>query len=382
MKKSALFLVPTIVLTLLFYLLAYFFLPPPPPSASMMVLFAGVAAILVWLSQIRFRRTRSRKTRRVVLLISIGLQLGLVFCYHALAATLSRPPETLTMNSAASQMSTLCKFATGARAGTIYDLAPMAPVPVGSPCQDGAGSAGFVISAGTSSGRYGSGGVTSPRRSPIKPTSPASGSAPTGVMPRVTGTALLAQKQAEESGFGLYSYALLTHAPEDSELSKYQAFFKALIELPSASDISEYLPKGRINVTYLLLTSIPSDWKTRSNTARVDYVISHYDYARCAAMLASLPQKTGTGPVIASSLAPMSLDQHPHPVLVQNLSKAQPVLMADYVSKFVSQVAQDHFWQPNTLSAFALSLRNLLETAATGLGMSQDAVKSWVNYFK
>jgi hypothetical protein len=58
------------------------------------------------------------------------------------------------------------------------------------------------------------------------------------------------------------------------------------------------------------------------------------------------------------------------------------VLMADYVSKFVSQVAQDHFWQPNTLSAFALSLRNLLETAATGLGMSQDAVKSWVNYFK
>src|SRR5208282_4024487 len=382
MKESALFLVPTIVLTLLFYLLAYFFLPPPPPSASMMVLFAGVAAVLVWLSQIRFRRTRSRKTRRVALLISIGLQLGLALCYHALAATLFRPPETLRMNSTASQMSTLCKFATGPRAGTIHDFAPMAQVAVGSPCQDGAGSAGFVISAGTSSGRYGLGGVTSPGRSPTNAASPASGSAPTDVMPRVTETALLAQKQTEESGYGLYSYALLTRAPEDNELSKYQAFFKALIELPSASDIAEYLPKTRINITYLLLTSIPSDWKTRSNTARVDYVISHYDYARCAAMLASLPQKTGTGPVIASSLAPMSLDRHPHPVLVQNLSKAQPVLMADYVSKFVSQVAQDHFWQPNTLSAFALSLRNLLETAATGLGMSQDAVKSWVNYFK
>ncbi len=39
--------------------------------------------------------------------------------------------------------------------------------------------------------------------------------APAGsaTMPRVTGTAVLLPQQKEEPGFGLYSYALLTHAP-------------------------------------------------------------------------------------------------------------------------------------------------------------------------
>jgi hypothetical protein len=372
MKKSALFLAPTIALTLLFYLLAYFYLPPPPPSGSMMALFAGVAAVLVWLWQIGFRKARSRrKTGRVsLLLFSIALQLGLASCHQAQAST----------------RSTLCKFEKGPRAGTIQDYASLAPLTVGSPCQDGAGSSGVIISAYNQDNAGDASVIADPQRAwPDRPTPtsrPAGPAKPSGTMPRVTGTALLVHKQTEESGYGLYSYALLTHAPEKGELPRYQAFFKALIELPSASAIADYLPKSRINITYLLLNSLPSDWKTESNSAQVDYVISHYDYARCAAMLASLPKHTGTGPVIASSLVPMSLDQHPRPVLVQDLSTAQPVLMADYVSRFVSQVAQDHFWEPNTLAAFALSLRNLLETAATGLGMSQVAVKSWVTYFK
>lgn len=373
MKKSTAFLIPTIVLTVVFYLLAYFFLPPPPPSASMMVLFAGIAAVLVWLSQMGFRRARSRKGSGSValLLISIALQLGLILCQHAQAAT----------------KSTLCKFEKGPKAGTMQEHASSA---LGSPCEDGAGSSGVIVSSyGTVTADPQRAWPDNPRyTSPVDampsppPPPPTTAARPTDTMPRVTGTEPLLQKQKEESGYGLYSYALLTHAPEDSELSKYQAFFKALIELPAASDLAGYLPKTRINITYLLLNSLPSDWKTQSNSSRVDYVISHYDYARSAAMLASLPRHVGTGPVIASSLAPMSLDQHPHPVLVQDLSTAQPVLMADYVGKFVRQAAQDRFWQPNTLAAFTLSLRNLLETAATGLGMSQEAVKSWVNYFK
>jgi hypothetical protein len=78
----------------------------------------------------------------------------------------------------------------------------------------------------------------------------------------------------------------------------------------------------------------------------------------------------------------MSSDPHPHPVLVQDLSTAQPVLVADYVAKYVNQVAQQRFWEPNALSEFSLSLRNLLETTAVGLGMSKDAVKSWITFSK
>lgn len=48
---------------------------------------------------------------------------------------------------AAAEDSTLCKFTRGPRSGQVQDYAPMAPIPVGSSCQDGAGSYGIVISA-------------------------------------------------------------------------------------------------------------------------------------------------------------------------------------------------------------------------------------------
>jgi hypothetical protein len=201
-------------------------------------------------------------------------------------------------------------------------------------------------------------------------------------MPRVTGTALLASTKTEEQGYGLYSYALLSHPPADTELPRYQAYLHALLALPEASQLGHYLPKSRINVTYIPVTSIASTWEQFSLDQRADYVLAHYDYARGAALLASLPQHMGPGPVITSLLTPLSTSQTPHPVLVQDLSTAQPVLMGDYVGKFVQQVAQDHFWQARTLADFALTCRNVLETAAIGLGLSKNAVSTWVQYFK
>src|ERR1043166_2435840 len=45
----------------------------------------------------------------------------------------------------ASNMSTLCRFNSGTRAGQTQNYAPMAPVAVGTPCHDGAGSTGTVV---------------------------------------------------------------------------------------------------------------------------------------------------------------------------------------------------------------------------------------------
>jgi hypothetical protein len=43
------------------------------------------------------------------------------------------------------ELSTLCHFTSGRRAGQTQDYAPMAPIPVGSSCQDGQGSSGTVV---------------------------------------------------------------------------------------------------------------------------------------------------------------------------------------------------------------------------------------------
>ncbi len=52
----------------------------------------------------------------------------------------------LTMTgSALAQTSTICRFDQGPLRGTTHDYAPLAPLPIGTPCQDGAGSVGQVV---------------------------------------------------------------------------------------------------------------------------------------------------------------------------------------------------------------------------------------------
>jgi len=336
-----------------------------------MVLFAAIASVLVWTLQWGLRKARSKKSDHLLLLLSVS-------CFLALCQT----------TQAAVQR---CKLTQGPRAGETIGYANL---PVGSPCDDGAGSTGYIVasaSASPSSARAPSRTPSVVDRAPAAAAPAASADAaiaadeaPTGgaTMPRVTGTAVLLPQQKEEPGFGLYSYALLTHAPLESERPKYRAFLTALVELPTAKNLATYLPKIRINITYLPLTSSAQDWDAFTTDQKVDYVLSHYDYARGAAMLASLPERTGAGPVLTSVLKPLSFDRFPRPVLVQDMSTSQPVLMEDYVKEFVDQAAKDHFWEAKTLAAFSLGLRNTLETAAVGLGMSQDAVKNWIHYFK
>lgn len=376
MKNSVFVLGSTIFFTLIFYLLAYYFLPPPPPSAAVMVLFAAIAGVLVWTLQWGFRKARSKKTDHLLLLLSVSC--FLVICQTTEAAVGH------------------CRLTQGPRAGEIIDSHGL---PIGSPCDDGAGSTGYVVASASPSPPSAHAPSRAPSAVDRAPASEAPAAAApaasadaaiaadqastgSATMPRVTGTAVLLPQQKEEPGFGLYSYALLTHAPLDSELPKYRAFLKALVELPTAQDLGGYLPKIRINITYLPLTSSAQGWNIFTTNQKVDYVLSHYDYARGAAMLASLPERTGVGPVLTSVLTPLSFDRLPHPVLVQDMSTAQPVLMEDYVKEFVDQAAKDHFWEAKTLAAFSLGLQNALQTAAVGLGMSQDAVKNWIHYFK
>ena len=46
---------------------------------------------------------------------------------------------------ALAQTSTICQFTHGALTGSSHDYAPLPALPVGTPCQDGAGSSGTVV---------------------------------------------------------------------------------------------------------------------------------------------------------------------------------------------------------------------------------------------
>ncbi|HEY0785933.1 MAG TPA: hypothetical protein VGD62_08670 [Acidobacteriaceae bacterium] len=251
---------------------------------------------------------------------------------------------------------------------------PQPPVRGGAPTGGGVPPSHQTASGGSPSG--GSGPPADVQSS--RPGTASTGAAP----PRLTGTALLLPPQTEDAGYGLTSYALVGQAPTPDARPRYRAFFRALLDLPTAGSLSAYVPKSHINVTYIPLADVPPPFILASRETEADYLLDHYDYARGAVLLATLPGRTGPGPVIVSVLTPIRYGQRPRPVLVQDLSTAQPVLMADYVADFKQRVAREQFWAPETLAAFSLSLRNVLETAAIGLGMSQDAVHSWVQFSK
>lgn len=390
MKKTTGFVACAIALTVLFYLLAYYLLPPPPPSASMVALFAAVALAITWIGQSALRKYQSKgqKSNTTGTGAVIGfVVLGGLFCngfFSAHGQSGSPDQQKTSRKSATAQsesmsaphrMSTLCRFTSGPRTGTIYDFADSTPLPVGAPCRDGAGSAGVVIA------EYAPEHWTSNFSPDSAESDSAAAADGSSSMPRVTGTAFLLSSQTEETGYGLYSYVLMSHRPEASETPRWEACLKALLELPTAAAVKKYVPAWRVNVTYIPVDAMAANWKSLSLDEQVKYVEVHYDFARAAAMLASLSGKTGQGPVVISLLKPLNLSRHPHPVLVQDMSMAQPVLMESYISYFVQQAARDQFWRQSTLARLGLTLRNGLETTAVGLGMSKDAVQAWVKYF-
>jgi hypothetical protein len=78
-------------------------------------------------------------------------------------------PGTASQSGGAANpgMSTICRFNTGPRAGQTQDYAPMAPIAVGSSCTDGAGSTGVVIPMSGPGTASQSGGAASPGMSTI-----------------------------------------------------------------------------------------------------------------------------------------------------------------------------------------------------------------------
>ena len=226
-----------------------------------------------------------------------------------------------------------------------------------------------------------------PTPAPPPPSSSTANSASTpspgsGWMKRATGIHILIHGASEPSGYGLYSYALLAHRPNSDELPIYKAFFSALLALPAAQDIQEELPASRINITEILLTQPPPGWASTTTDQKVSFILDHYDFARSVAILSCLPQRTGTGPVLVSVLTPVDVTRNPRPVLVVDLTRAQPRLMRPSVDSFVQQAGKDNFWQEAALEHLGLTLENALEVSASALGMSKDSVTGWIGLFK
>ena len=193
---------------------------------------------------------------------------------------------------------------------------------------------------------------------------------------RQTGVASLFPLQDEDTGYGLYSYLLLAHKPDDNEQARYEAIFKVLYAMPDAKGVAISLCRVKINITYVPLAKFPNDWGKLSDNDQIKYLVTNYNYAHATGLIGLIGGDYPCEACIVSFLHPLNSYTKPKPILYQELSRVDPAVLSEYIKDFKARAAQERFWEKKTLTSLRLALRNDLEIAATGLGMSQDAVMS------
>ncbi len=186
--------------------------------------------------------------------------------------------------------------------------------------------------------------------------------------------ALLIKGRSERKGYGLYSYLLVAVPPVGPDKERVQKFIQTYLDqILAVKALESYFKSSQLNLTYLPVDSEPPDKVT------VDWVLDHYDYARAQFLLASFPEKHGSGPFIVSALHPLAgqgtVMGH---YVFEDLSSVPPSAIQFWIQQFMSQTAQERFWQPNTLDTVALRLRTAISIAAAGLPDARNAVASWI----
>jgi hypothetical protein len=107
---------------------------------------------------------------------------------------------------------------------------------------------------------------------------------------------LRSDKEPQE-GYGAYGYLLFTGRPDSSAQYRYTRICQAFLnELPSVGEFANY-DKQYLMVTYWLHDTL----LTISNcTAPPDSMVTHYDYARAAMVLASIEKYSVKGPLLVA----------------------------------------------------------------------------------
>jgi hypothetical protein len=194
---------------------------------------------------------------------------------------------------------------------------------------------------------------------------------PSDISRYTTGRSFLVGNEAEESGFGLYSYLLFSSRPvSDTEKQRDLAVVRAFVDgMQDVGDLeASGVAKGDLNVTYLLVVGHPPE-----NVPSPEWVLSNYNFARAQALLLLLGRgghDVLRGPYVVSGLTPLShLTQVPEPHLWQDMSSVSATVAASWEKEFMRCANRKQFWAPDTRNQALLGLRDLIANSAEAMIM-------------
>ncbi len=132
---------------------------------------------------------------------------------------------------------------------------------------------------------------------------------------KITCRDYLLKGEAEEAGYGLYSYMLFSAKPDtEKEFRRYAMLHRAYRSLHSHTKYEDYreiggIVKENVNITYWPLSLEVSDTlenKLEDSTTTDDFFISNYDYFRAELILGKIKGIETPGPFIIALYYPLN----------------------------------------------------------------------------
>jgi hypothetical protein len=196
-----------------------------------------------------------------------------------------------------------------------------------------------------------------------------------------TARSFLVGVEAEEKGYGLYSYLLFSAPPISETKERYEAAVRAFLAHAPIPAMQAMLPKKTLNIFYLMLMDQPPNDVARCllhncypvRDADVNWILAHYNYARAQILLSKIYPEKLNGPIIASFIEPvlispaLSNDQIDRKILFQNLSSVPPHLVRMWVDVFIENATGEESSFKQDLQDLMLHLWTALENYAHGL---------------
>jgi hypothetical protein len=187
--------------------------------------------------------------------------------------------------------------------------------------------------------------------------------------------AYLAPRQAEETGYAVYSYLLLGARPDSASVGRSRlaiAEFVRLSEDIDAFHAAQQQQRATFNMSYMPVTRTVQQ-------PHPDTVLKYYDYATAQSLLRKLPGRIADGPYLVSvPRTPLSrLDSLPPRSIVQDLSTVPDAVVAPWVRHFLNLATQQRFDDGASMHGFVLSLRTAIGVAALGLSDVTTSLVKW-----
>ena len=216
----------------------------------------------------------------------------------------------------------------------------------------------------------------------------------------VTGRALLISDQAEEAGYGLYSYLLFESPPDAEAKPVYLAAIRACLkEFPDLGRLEKAYPRAALNAMFMPVrrdmkdAKVPSPEQLEQERLKswAEEILQWYNYGRSQAILNRLAmvQKNG-GPYLVSSLGPVSSGTGTNPFLFQDLSAVrlvprqedQTTMVYEWVLDFVDRVSNPRpvAWDYAVLAKFGNEMLDARQPAFAHRGVRADQLdlKKWI----